>query len=94
MGLSREERQALDEIEERLAFDDPDLDAFLSAPRPGHSKEMPAAFWWTLAIVAYMVFLIGVVLTVTTPQDSCRPGGPCEHPPTRTSQVVHGPWQR
>ena len=89
MGLSREERQALAEIEERLAFDDPDLDAFLSGPRPGHGREMPAAVWWTLAIVAYVVFLVGVVMTVTTPENACRDAadGRCEGPAIRTSQA-------
>ncbi|MFG1945309.1 DUF3040 domain-containing protein [Nonomuraea sp. NPDC048826] len=91
MSLSREERQALDEIEERLAFDDPDLDALLSGSLPERRREMPAVVWWTVAIVAYVVFLIGVVMTVATPEDACRGTGDgrCE-PPIRTSQNEHG----
>ncbi|MGI5274095.1 DUF3040 domain-containing protein [Nonomuraea sp. CA-218870] len=92
MGLSREERQALDEIEERLAFDDPDLDALLSGSLPERRREVPAAVWWTIAIVAYVVFLIGVVMTVATPEDACRgtSDGRCQPPPARTTQTVHG----
>ncbi|TXK38887.1 DUF3040 domain-containing protein [Nonomuraea sp. C10] len=88
MGLSHEERQTLQEIEERLAFDDPDLDALLSGSQQGHAKEVPVAFWWVLAIVAYVVFLIGVVMTVAAPQNACQGGGSgCDHPAVRTSQT-------
>jgi hypothetical protein len=93
MSLSREERQALQQIEERLAFDDPDLDAFLSGAQPPEPRrrELPAAVWWAIAVVAYVVFLIGVVLTVTSPPGSCQgPDGRCDNPAVRTSLAETG----
>ncbi|MBB2915287.1 hypothetical protein FHS43_006607 [Streptosporangium becharense] len=42
MGLSRQERRRLAEIEERLAFEDPDLDAALARPSDGPDLDVPA----------------------------------------------------
>jgi hypothetical protein len=89
MGLSREEERALQEIEEQLAFDDPDLDALLTRAepaqparvRPRRRFSMGLAAWWVLAVLAYVVFVIGLVMTVTTPEEACRGvPGPCEQP--------------
>ncbi len=84
MGLSREEERALQEIEEQLAFDDPDLDALLtraqSAPPTAERKfSMGLVAWWVLAVLAYLVFVIGLVMTVATPEEACR-GAHCEQP--------------
>ncbi len=85
MGLSREEERALQEIEEQLAFDDPELDALLTRARPARpapEQRFTArmAAWWVIAVLAYVAFLIGLVMTVTTPEDVCRGPGPCDQP--------------
>ncbi|WP_327107481.1 DUF3040 domain-containing protein [Nonomuraea glycinis] len=85
MGLSREEERALQEIEEQLAFDDPDLDALLTRaqpeqPAPERKFSMGLAAWWVLAVLAYLVFVIGLVMTVATPPEGACHGGPCEQP--------------
>ena len=62
-----------------MAFDGPDLDVFLARPNfgqdarssPDRMAAASEAVCWTFAIVAYMVFLIGVITTVTTPEDIC-----------------------
>lgn len=84
MGLSREEERALQEIEEQLAFDDPDLDALLAKapptqPEPERKFSMGLAAWWVLAVLAYLAFVIGLVMTVATPEEACR-GASCEQP--------------
>ncbi|MET7999599.1 DUF3040 domain-containing protein [Nonomuraea glycinis] len=88
MGLSREEERALQEIEEQLAFDDPDLDALLTSAQPARPApparerkfSMGLAAWWVLAVLAYLVFVIGLVMTVATPPEGACHGGPCEQP--------------
>ncbi|MGN9783314.1 DUF3040 domain-containing protein [Nonomuraea sp. ZG12] len=101
MGLSREEERALQEIEEQLAFDDPDLDALLTRAQsaqpaqparfePRRKFSMGLAAWWVLAVLAYVVFVIGLVMTVTTPEEACRGAqGPCEQPSvTKVAQIM------
>ncbi|MFG3441569.1 DUF3040 domain-containing protein [Nonomuraea sp. NPDC047897] len=94
MGLSREERRALDEIEERLAFDDPELDALLARPRgtgvpgvagsTGTSRRfaIPEGAWVLVVVLAYVVFLIGVVTLLQTGEPACPSTGGevCERP--------------
>ncbi|WP_188186885.1 DUF3040 domain-containing protein [Nonomuraea sp. SYSU D8015] len=96
MGLSREEQQALDEIEECLAFDDPDLDAILAGPPGGNGAgpphqacrpTMPKGAWVLLVGLAYLLFLIGVVMLLKTGESPCpgTEGAPCEQrSPTST----------
>ncbi|MFG2077996.1 Protein of unknown function [Nonomuraea maritima] len=75
MRLSRGEQRALDEIEERLAFEDPDLDALLARPRPGESaprrrwrgpRTVPGYMWRisVLIIVCVILIIVGLLLTV------------------------------
>jgi hypothetical protein len=77
MGLSREEERALQEIEEQLAFDDPDLDALLTRAQPApptaeRKFSMGLVAWWVFAVLAYLAFVIGLVMTVATPEEACR----------------------
>ncbi|TMR15675.1 DUF3040 domain-containing protein [Nonomuraea turkmeniaca] len=89
MGLSREEQQALDELEECLAFNDPDLDAMLAGSRGENGAGPPQSAWrptmpegaWVLLVgLAYLVFLIGVMMLLKTGENPCAgtEGVPCE----------------
>lgn len=87
MGLSRQEQRALDEIEERLAFDDPLLDAMLAGPygpggyggpgddapatRGSRRFTLPEGAWVLVVILSYLVFLIGVVTLLQTGEPAC-----------------------
>jgi hypothetical protein len=79
MGLSREERRALDEMAKRLARDDPDLDAVLSgsairAPRPGASSSTTSSLlqvWFMLVLITCAIFMIGMVMLLTAGERSC-----------------------
>ncbi|WP_188186894.1 DUF3040 domain-containing protein [Nonomuraea sp. SYSU D8015] len=69
MSLSRQEQRALEEIEERLAFEDPDLDALLA--RPHHDETSTVLFGeacrkvHTVHTVPGQVWRIAVLLFVS-----------------------------
>ncbi|MGP3921165.1 DUF3040 domain-containing protein [Nonomuraea sp. 10N515B] len=79
MGLSPEERQALDEIAKRLASDDPRLHAVLSRARnsgPGPRPSSPTAssllqVWLMLALMTCAIFMMGMVLLLTAGGRGC-----------------------
>ncbi|MEV0612752.1 DUF3040 domain-containing protein [Nonomuraea sp. NPDC050404] len=87
MELSRQERLALEELERRLAQEDPALDAMLSGPpapprSPGSGTEplpLPAGarslfhVWFMLVMLTCAVLMMGIVL-LTRGETSC-PGG-------------------
>lgn len=85
MGLSREERRVLQEIEERLAFEDPELDATLAGTRLGDGTGqrppddddggVPSGLWWALVVVAYVAFLIGALVVLTDGESPCPAAG-------------------
>ncbi|WP_246148241.1 DUF3040 domain-containing protein [Nonomuraea turkmeniaca] len=78
MRLSREEQRALEEIEERLAFEDPDLDALLARPHQDETSMLlfgeacrkvhavPGQVWRIAVLLCVSVILIVVGLLLTT----------------------------
>ncbi|WP_165970201.1 MULTISPECIES: DUF3040 domain-containing protein [Nonomuraea] len=76
MRLSKGEQRALEEIEERLAFEDPDLDALLARTYQGEPpppkewrgpRTVPGYVWRVTVLIGVCVFLIVVGLLLTTP---------------------------
>ncbi|WP_326825973.1 DUF3040 domain-containing protein [Streptosporangium sp. NBC_01756] len=88
MRLSREEKRRLAEIEERLAFEDPELDAALARPpdRPDADVPTPMKTQFLLAVLVILVILFALAVLLTLGETIC-PGGP----PSRGSYCGTGP---
>ncbi|SDL40792.1 Protein of unknown function [Nonomuraea maritima] len=71
MGLSWEERQALDEIEQHLAQDDPRLHARMSGARRLRAASSSLQVWCMLALLTCAVMMMGLILLVTQGERSC-----------------------
>ncbi|MEV4570660.1 DUF3040 domain-containing protein [Nonomuraea sp. NPDC049419] len=76
MGLSREERRALEDLEKRLALDEPELDALLSGSVGSSLRRRSAVHvWLMLMLLTCAIFMMGIVLLLTTGEREC-PGVP------------------
>ncbi|MFB4269685.1 DUF3040 domain-containing protein [Nonomuraea sp. GTA35] len=72
MGLSREERRALAELESRLVREEPELDAMLSGALDPGTEPLPATagsrsllhVWCMLVMLTCAVLMIGIVLLI------------------------------
>jgi len=86
MGLSREERRALEELEKRLALDEPELDALLSGNAGPHRRRGSAMqVWLMLMLLTCAILMMGIVLLITTGERECPgvPFGSCERATAR-----------
>ncbi|MBB6549692.1 DUF3040 domain-containing protein [Nonomuraea rubra] len=73
MGLSREERRALRELERRLVREEPELDAMLSGALDSETEPLPTLtgnrsllqVWCMLVMLTCAVLMIGIVLLIS-----------------------------
>lgn len=72
MGLSWQERRALDEIERRLAQDDPRFHETMAGTRRLRAAASSSLqVWCMLALLTCAVMMMGLILLVTQGERSC-----------------------